>query len=420
MLKRVEVLTGGASSVYGADAVAGVVELHHRHGLQRSASRRPDFRLSAQQRLPEHRRRQHGLRRARPASIAFGRSGYDYPKGSGWDGKSIDINAALRRRLRRWPRPRHGLFRLSQAERGHAGCARLQRLYAEPCGSARFAASPAAVRKRLAPARSSCSTPFAGAQSHVQRPSSPGRAELSFLDSPRSTMRRTITGFVRTSATSVVFSPITKSPLRSSRTWNSCSWTTRRRRRSRRRVTSATPMTINCDNPFIRNATATICQPGNLINGFIGTFPTAVSAGYNPTPGAPPINFFDARGNTYNEAYFQVLRRNVEGGPRQNNLKHTTFRGVIGTRGDLSNAFSYDAYYQYGKTNYSQVYKNEFSVSSPRQGAERGQRRCQWRTSFRSARPARRSFVARSSTTPTRTAFPMIFWAAPRLPRSIT
>ena len=118
---------------------------------------------------------------------------------------------------------------------------------------------------------------------------------------------------------------------------------------------------INCDNPFIRNATTTICQPGNLINGFIGTFPTAVNAGYNPTPGALPVQFFDARGNTYNEAYFQVLRRNVEGGPRQNNLKHTTFRGVIGTRGDLSNAFSYDAYYQYGKTNYSQVYKNEFS-----------------------------------------------------------
>ena len=30
---------------------------------------------------------------------------------------------------------------------------------------------------------------------------------------------------------------------------------------------------INCDNPFIQNATATICQPGNLINGFIGSFP---------------------------------------------------------------------------------------------------------------------------------------------------
>ena len=57
-----------------------------------------------------------------------------------------------------------------------------------------------------------------------------------------------------------------------------------------------------------------------------------------------------------------MFRRNVEGGPRQNNLKHTTYRGVVGTQGDLTNAFSYDAYYQYGRTNYTQVYKNEFSA----------------------------------------------------------
>ena len=32
-------------------------------------------------------------------------------------------------------------------------------------------------------------------------------------------------------------------------------------------------------------------------------------------------------------------------------------------RGDLSNVFSYDTYFQYGRTNYTQVYKNEFSVA---------------------------------------------------------
>src|SRR5205823_10935186 len=102
---------------------------------------------------------------------------------------------------------------------------------------------------------------------------------------------------------------------------------------------------------------------GNLINGFIGNFPVAQAAPFNPTPGAAPITFFDARGNTYNEAFFQLLRRNTEGGPRIADLKHISYRGVLGTRGDLSNAFSYDAYFQYGKTNYTQVYKNEFSVS---------------------------------------------------------
>jgi iron complex outermembrane recepter protein len=122
-------------------------------------------------------------------------------------------------------------------------------------------------------------------------------------------------------------------------------------------------LTINCDNPLMSaQQQTTICNPSGLINGFIGNFPTAAGASYNPTPGALPINFFDARGNTYNQAFFQLLRRNTEGGNRIADLTHTSYRGVLGTRGDLSKVWSYDAYYQYGKTDYSQVYRNEFST----------------------------------------------------------
>jgi len=131
--------------------------------------------------------------------------------------------------------------------------------------------------------------------------------------------------------------------------------------------------TINCDNPLMSAAQHdAICNTANLINGFVGNFPLATGAGYNPFGTgtantsdpftvAPPITFFDARGNTYNEAYMQVLRRNVEGGNRVDDLTHTSYRGVIGTRGDLSNVFSYDAYYQYGRSILSEVYHNEFS-----------------------------------------------------------
>ena len=122
-------------------------------------------------------------------------------------------------------------------------------------------------------------------------------------------------------------------------------------------------LTVNCDNPLLSaQQFGVICQPGNLINGFIGTFPTATSAGYNPNPGNPAVNFVDPfDGHTYNQAFFQLLRRNVEGGPRINDLQHTAFRTVIGTKGDLGKGWAYDAYYQYGRTNYSQVYSNEFS-----------------------------------------------------------
>ena len=54
------------------------------------------------------------------------------------------------------------------------------------------------------------------------------------------TSRRSTISSGRTSATSPASSPIMKSRRRSSRTLNSCSWTTTRWRRSRRRATSAT------------------------------------------------------------------------------------------------------------------------------------------------------------------------------------
>jgi len=127
--------------------------------------------------------------------------------------------------------------------------------------------------------------------------------------------------------------------------------------------------TINCDNPLMSaQAQSVICQPGNLVTGFLGTYPSTNDApvgpfAQNPDVAEPPLTFFDAFGNTYNRAFFLLGRRNVEGGPRIADLKHTSYRGVLGTRGDLNNVFSYDAYFQYGRTNYSLVYKNEFSVS---------------------------------------------------------
>jgi iron complex outermembrane recepter protein len=120
-------------------------------------------------------------------------------------------------------------------------------------------------------------------------------------------------------------------------------------------------LTINCDNPLISPQQAgIICDGENLINGFLGTFPlTSVT-----NAGPAPIDFIDpTTGLTYNKAFFQPLRRNVEGGPRQADLQHTSYRSLIGAKGDLSPAWSYDAYMQFGRTNYVQTYRNEFSIA---------------------------------------------------------
>ena len=93
--------------------------------------------------------------------------------------------------------------------------------------------------------------------------------------------------------------------------------------------------TINCDNPLLSTQQFNkICVPANT--------------------------FVDANGVTRAIAY--VGRRNVEGGGRADHLEHTAYRVVGGVRGDLLKGVSYDTYYQFGTTRLSQVYQNDFSV----------------------------------------------------------
>ncbi|TXS92234.1 TonB-dependent receptor domain-containing protein [Parahaliea aestuarii] len=56
-----------------------------------------------------------------------------------------------------------------------------------------------------------------------------------------------------------------------------------------------------------------------------------------------------------------VLRRNVEGGPRNQDLRHTTFRGVFGFRGDINETWRYDVYGLYSQVSMENTYYNDLS-----------------------------------------------------------
>ncbi|PLW83535.1 TonB-dependent receptor [Kineobactrum sediminis] len=56
-----------------------------------------------------------------------------------------------------------------------------------------------------------------------------------------------------------------------------------------------------------------------------------------------------------------VLRRNVEGGPRNQDLRHTTFRGVFGFRGDINETWRYDVYGLYSEVSMENTYNNDLS-----------------------------------------------------------
>ncbi len=94
--------------------------------------------------------------------------------------------------------------------------------------------------------------------------------------------------------------------------------------------------TINCDNPLLSaQQRGLICVPANT--------------------------FVDDNGVTQASAY--TARRNVEGGGRRDDLQHTAYRVVAGLRGGLLPGVSYDAYYQFGKTILAQTYFNDFSIT---------------------------------------------------------
>ena len=57
-----------------------------------------------------------------------------------------------------------------------------------------------------------------------------------------------------------------------------------------------------------------------------------------------------------------IFRRNVEGGGRQDDIRHTSFRIVTGVKGDIG-PISYDVFAQTGKVIYQETYKNDFSIA---------------------------------------------------------
>jgi outer membrane receptor protein involved in Fe transport len=115
------------------------------------------------------------------------------------------------------------------------------------------------------------------------------------------------------------------------------------------------PMQVNCDNPFLSaDASTKLCDP------------TVVADQDPATPGAQacPADASPAPGyqGTCN-ANVLIGRRNMEGGGRQDDRAHTNYRIVLGGRGDLNDVWSYDVYGQYFQSNLSNTYLNDFSVA---------------------------------------------------------
>ncbi len=360
MLKRVEVLTGGASSVYGADAVAGVINFIIDTDFD---GVRFDGQIGGYQHnndCPSIGGGNTVCDELNRQTNVLGRVGYDYPSGSEWDGKNIDATISFGAGFDDGRGHVSGYFgyrkqnAILQGERDYSACTLNvggglgERPRGIACGGSSFSAEGNFLLFDN------------GTQTFFTRGPNgsllPGRTRYNFapLNHWIRPDERFVGGVFADYEISPAIKPYMEFMFLDDKTQAQIAPS----------GNFAGTLSINCDNPYLTAETAAlICDGENLITSFLGTFPVASAASFNPDPDAPPLTFFDSRGNTYQQGFLQIFRRNVEGGGRQSNYKHTTYRGVVGVRGDLSNAFSYDAYYQHGRTNLTFVQKNDISTA---------------------------------------------------------
>jgi outer membrane receptor protein involved in Fe transport len=363
LIKRVDVLTGGASSVYGADAVSGVVNFIMDTGFT-------GIRFDGQYSFYQHDNDCPGI----PTSAANGGTtcgvltarqnqglkGYAFPRGNVADGGSFDGTVSIGAAFddnRGHAMAYFGYRKVNailQQRRDYAACG-LSGANNITCGGS--ATSDVGNTLIFVPRTK---TPAIGTSTFFtfgpNRTLVPGTSLYNFNPTnyfQRPDERYTAGAFADYEITPAIH-PYMEFMFMNDHTLAQIAPS----------GDFGNTFTINCDNPFMSTQARTrVCAPGNVINGFLGSFPLPQSASFNPNPAAPPVTFVDGQGTPYNLGYFNLLRRNVEGGPRISDLTHNEWRGVLGTRGDLDKAWSYDAYFQYGRTNYEQVYRNEFSVA---------------------------------------------------------
>jgi iron complex outermembrane recepter protein len=106
--------------------------------------------------------------------------------------------------------------------------------------------------------------------------------------------------------------------------------------------------TVNCGvggfgnagmNPYLtQNEFTTLCTPGNPYAAY--TVPSGPDAG---------------------DVQLVMARRNVEGGPRQDQFTHTTWRGVFGMKGEISSDWTYDSSFTYSVVRVTDYHNNDTS-----------------------------------------------------------
>ncbi|MDB5692715.1 MAG: TonB-dependent receptor [Alphaproteobacteria bacterium] len=353
LIERVDVLTGGASSVYGADAVAGVVNFIMNTNFE-------GIRIDGQYSFYQHDNRDKIL------TSGLNARGFGFPHGSVADGGTVDLSGQIGASFDdgRGHVVAYGTYRkldpVTQNKRDYSACvAQAQASNNIPiCGGSLTAANATIIAFEGGTSTLFQVGPNRTLTQNLQRFNF---APTNYYQRPD---ERYTLGFFANYEISPALRPYMEGMFMDDRT-----------------VAQIAPsgdfgntFAINCDNPLLgASQRAVLCATGNLLTqpdlrgvppGTV-TKPNAIDcATRGQIACTTPFVFIDPiTGLPYFKGFAQILRRNVEGGPRISDIDHSDFRIVAGMRGDLGKAWSYDASYQYGRTNFSLISTNDFSIT---------------------------------------------------------
>jgi outer membrane receptor protein involved in Fe transport len=335
LVQRIEVLTGGAAAVYGSDAVAGVVNFILDTQLE-------GLRIDAQSSVFQH---DNDL--GDPWKGLLNDAGVNYPSGSTEDGWRRDINAALG----------HSFL----ANRAHvtvyAGYRKIEEITQDRRDYSSCAFGAVDPDDPVAVQCSGSTNSYPGTFSTflgdftlgANRTFEPGvslfnYAPFNFFQRPD--RRYTAGGFADFEVSRAVH------PYAEVMYMND---------RSLAQIAPGGDFTdtatINCDNPLLSaQQRSTVCAKGN----FVGE-----------QGGGSKIDFIDpVTGAIYNRAFLFVGRRNVEGGPRQEDLRHKNWRLIGGVKGSLGKGVTYDVSYISGRVTAKKEDANFTSVTKMRRALD--------------------------------------------------
>lgn len=105
------------------------------------------------------------------------------------------------------------------------------------------------------------------------------------------------------------------------------------------------------------------CGTGGYGNAGMNPYLTASEfAGFCNGAGGPgPVAAAGLGGPQPGDVQLSMARRNIEGGPREDQYTHTTWRGVFGLRGELTSDWNYEASFTFGRTRFTDTHQNDTS-----------------------------------------------------------